>query len=302
VSSAKVTSWLALGAAFVVTACLVVLDSQGRGAAVSQVPAGVDVPITVAGGLGTDNGARPIVEVRVGGGPLMPVLLDTGSTGLAIDQSALEQRSGQAGMTMTGRHVSREFADGEVESGVIASAPITIGGVPTTRSVPFLLVQSRGCDPSRPACPRNGLAPGAAVDGVLGASLSPADDGTENPLLRLPPPYSHSWSIKLEADGGDLILGARPPGRDSLSFQLPRARASSQSQSGFDDTRAPVCWRVAFVKRCLPTQFDTGSNFMVWLSPAWARFAGKSPYLPPGQFVSAYRPGATKAFWTFVAG
>jgi hypothetical protein len=47
------------------------------------------VPVSVPDGQGTPEGARPTVEVRVGNGNPVPVLLDTGSSGLHIFDTAV---------------------------------------------------------------------------------------------------------------------------------------------------------------------------------------------------------------------
>src|ERR1700677_3326048 len=55
------------------------------------------VPITILGGQGTQSGARPTVEVRVGHSSPVPVLLDTGSSGLHLFGSAVPTRPGSGG-------------------------------------------------------------------------------------------------------------------------------------------------------------------------------------------------------------
>ena len=52
-----------------------------------HAPKPVTVPIQVHFDQGQIIGSVPLVEVRVGNGPAVPVILDTGSTGLHIFQT-----------------------------------------------------------------------------------------------------------------------------------------------------------------------------------------------------------------------
>ena len=54
------------------------------------------VPGAIQGGQGTTTGARPMVEVRVGNSKPVPVLLDTGSTGLQIYAPAVNTAPAEA--------------------------------------------------------------------------------------------------------------------------------------------------------------------------------------------------------------
>jgi hypothetical protein len=86
-------------------------------------------------------------------------------------------------------------------------------------------------------------------------------------------------------------------------IRLPRLATTSRTGSGFDDARIPICWRFELVKLCLPTLFDTGSNLMGWLSPAWGRPPWNTrPVLPRGWLVSASQPVSAEPFWTFTTG
>jgi Aspartyl protease len=301
VVSPTFTYRLVLLAALVFTAGLMAVASQGRLGGISRGGAG-NVPIIVAGGQGTNIGVRPLVDVRVANGPPIPVLLDTGSTGLAVYAWALD-RDAKRAVAVSSHHVTQRYADGEIQTGVMASGPITVGGITTTRRVSFLLIQRVGCDALHPNCPRHGLAEGAVVDGLLGTSLTPASDGAENPLLVLPAPYSRAWSIHLQGNAGTLTLGARLPEHPSVEIRLPRLPSTSRWPNRFDDGDIPICWSFQLVKLCLPTVFDTGSNAMAWLSPAWVQPPWNTrPYLPQGWRISASLPGATRPFWIFAAG
>src|ERR1700684_630983 len=59
--------------------------ASARGALSSAASSkSVTVPVHIIGGQGSLEGARPVVTVKVGNGAAVPVLLDTGSSGLRI--------------------------------------------------------------------------------------------------------------------------------------------------------------------------------------------------------------------------
>ena len=65
------------------------------------------------------NGARPMVEVRVGNSKPVPVLLDTGSTGLQIYAPVVNTAPG-GGVTVTTKRDSITYAGGHRFVGVVA--------------------------------------------------------------------------------------------------------------------------------------------------------------------------------------
>jgi hypothetical protein len=261
-------------------------------------PGPLNVPVRVLGGPGTDMGARPVVEVRVGNGPLVPVLLDTGGSGLEMYPSGLDLRTG-GGVAVTSHRFGVAYGDGSIQRGSVASAKVAVGGVTTDRSIKFGVIQSIECARSKPHCPLDGISPARGLYGVLGTSLHEIQPDLRNPLIELPAPYSRSWSIHLAGLHGALTLGAPLPSNPVAEFQLP-AESSAQGQApAFDDAAAPVCWRFGNTRHCLPTLFDTGSNLTVWFGPVWA---DGRPYLGAGTAVSAAEEGEGRPFWSFSSG
>ena len=270
---------------------------RGVGGAAMSGP--VVVPVRVDGGPGTTLGARPVVDVRIGSGPSVPVLLDTGGSGLEVYPSGLDLRPG-GGIALTGRRFGLVYQDGSIQRGPVASGKVTLGGVTTARDIQFGVIRSVGCASSEPHCPLNGVSPAYGLYGVLGTSLRKSSFGLENPLRELPAPYSRSWSIHLTGLGGVLTLGAPLPSDPNAQLQLPAEKSSRSEAPAFDDADVPVCWRFGETRRCLPTLFDTGSNLMGWFSPSW-RPAAQS-YLAVGTVVSASKEGAGRPFWSFFSG
>lgn len=76
--------------AFAIAILAVVLVTRSRGAHSQRH---VNVPIELRGWPGGPSGVLPVVRVRIGGGAPVPVLLDTGSTGLNILASRFPKSS-----------------------------------------------------------------------------------------------------------------------------------------------------------------------------------------------------------------
>lgn len=283
-----------------VALCAACAGSDSRGVAGGSRPSGpVNVPVRVLGGPGTPVGARPVVDVRVGNGPSVPVLLDTGGNGLEMYPSGLDLRPG-GGIAMTSHRFGLVYDDGSIQRGSVASAKVAVGGVTTDRNIKFGVIRSVGCARSEPHCPLDGISPARGVYGVLGTSLREIQPGLQNPLIDLPAPYSRSWSIHLSGLQGVLTLGAPLPSNPAAELQFPAEKSPRGDPPAFDDAAAPVCWRFGDARLCLPTLFDTGSNQMAWFSPNWRPEA--RPYLDVGTIVSAAQEGAGRPFWRFSSG
>ena len=159
------------------------------------VPRPIRVPLTIRGGVGTAGGAHPSIRIKVGNGPTVPVIFDAGSVGLHIYAPGVKTGPG-GGVTKTRTPDSIMYVDGTVQTGVVATAKVTIGGVTTSKPIPFGLITKVGCSASIPDCPtQNGI--GAAVRaggyGVMGVRYQPVPSGAPgNPLVGLPAPYSSS--------------------------------------------------------------------------------------------------------------
>jgi hypothetical protein len=174
----RAPSWLGLALITAVVAWFAVgagsTPRSGADAAVTSGP--VEVPVRVDGGPGTTSGARPVVDVRIGNGPSVPVLLDTGSSGLEIYPSGLDLRPG-GGIAMTGHGFGLVYGDGSIQRGPVASGRVTVGGVTTARDIQFGVIRSVGCASSEPHCPLDAVSPAHGLYGVLGTALSESSFG-----------------------------------------------------------------------------------------------------------------------------
>ncbi len=267
----------------------------------------VSVPITIVGGQGTRTGARPIVEVRVGDSKPVPVLLDTGSTGLQIYAPAVDTGPG-GGVTVTSRRDSITYAGGTRFIGVQAKAVIRIGHESTVTSVPLGLVQDASCIPSKPACGAAGGVSQPMPDGtygVLGIGLRKNHQGLFSPILGMRGQLGRTWSIHLKGGSGALVLGARIPSRPAAAATVQlHSQGTSGGHAAWADQKVRLCDAVGTVQACVPGLFDTGTfSMQLWGSPLNA--APTEPgtnRVPAGTSVSVSVPGAAKPFWAFRAG
>ena len=142
--------------------------SEGNGQVAGAATNPVVVPLSVAGGQGSPGGTSPIVEVQVGASNPVPVILDTGSSGLHIFATAVDTTPG-ARVSVTSEKSNITYAGGHRFTGVVASAVITIGTQATATPVPFSLVNNASCIASKPTC--------AAAGGVAGFEAKTGADG-----------------------------------------------------------------------------------------------------------------------------
>jgi hypothetical protein len=302
----------------------VILVTRSRGAHPQKH---VDVPIELRGWPGGPAGVLPVVRVSIGGGAPVPVLLDTGSTGLNILAGSFPKSSRVWPM---GDEFTETWGGGAVTRGRRALANVSIGGVATTAPVIIGMVESSGCAGGGSTClPWLGHAKLAGILGIRLASGTVAG----NPLLSLPAPYNHSWRIALSGLSGTLELGAPVPPNPVASFTTgavseplgettsvpgqtpaptPPADPTASSMSALaQPSSSPLanaadlptlCWQVAAgAKRtCVPTVFDTGSTDSALFSSS---AAPPLQALPSGVPVTGWSSATdTAPLWSFTSG
>jgi hypothetical protein len=258
------------------------------------------VPVTIEGGQGTSLGARPMVRVRVGRSRALPVLLDTGSSGLRVYAPAVDTSPGH-GVTVGSQRDSITYAGGSRLTGPVASARVRIGGHATATRVPFTLVTSAGCAPAKPACPTAGGIDAAIASGhygVLGIGMAADPQGVISPIFGMPGRQRRTWSLHLRGKTGALVLGARVPAGRRVAATLPLvARGSSGNARFWADSRVRVCVGVGTVASCVPSLFDSGT----FQTQLWGEPLASAP-VTPGTPVTVATPGAASPFWSFTAG
>ncbi len=265
----------------------------------------VTIPISLRQAQGSKQGARPMVEVRVGASQPVSVLLDTGSVGLHIFEPAIKEGQG-SGVTVTARPDSIAYSGGSIFNGFVASAVVRVGSVATATAVRFGLIERASCTTAKPRCSTAGGIPSAMAAGeygILGVAMQRTGNGIESPLLGMPGDLSKSWSIHLERSGGQLVLGAPIPAvSKGAGFQL-RSDGESGAERYWEDSAVRMCFAVGSAKACTKAIFDTGT-------PSLQISGGGFDSVPTtggkrvvtGLKVSVSSSEGSKPFWTFVTG
>jgi hypothetical protein len=264
------------------------------------------VPVTVLDGQGTSEGARPTVEVSVGNSPPVPVLLDTGSSGLHIFDNAVDTGA-DSGVTLTDQPANITYSGGHRFTGVVANAVVKIGSASTKLPVSFAYVEQASCIASKPTCPASGGIPGfeqSGAYGILGIGTQSSGGGVISPILGMPRALGKRWSLHLDGSSGSLVLGAKlPTRRSSTTIQMTQI-GTSAGKDLWGDSQLPLCISVGTESECVPALFDSGTYTMQISGPS----LDQAPTIPGtahvvvGTPVSVSVSGSAKAFWTFSAG
>lgn len=255
----------------------------------TETVSSVTIPLTV---LSVSGKPRLVINVSVAGGPEVPVLFDTGSTGLRI----FADKVGSTGLRDLGTPISSSFTSGNHFEGTIASAPMVVGGVPTAAPVEFHKITSASCTKRRPACPAAG---GEAayirrshVVGIFGAGLR--SGSVYSPLQQLEGQAVSSFSVSLAGDSGRVTLN--PAAQDAVgTFKMPPATPPTHPNGSpaWLDQQANGCWKVRTGPRtCVATVFDTGAT-STSVDPSLPGVSG-SKAAP----LSLAQDGAATSVWT----
>ncbi len=271
----------------------------------SRVPP-ISVPVTILDGQGTLEGARPTVEVSVGNSRPVPVLLDTGSSGLHIFDNAVDAGP-SSGVTRTSTPSNITYSGGHRFTGVVADAVVTIGSAATTTAVPFAYVQQAFCIASKPTCPAAGGIPGfeqSGAYGILGIGTQSSEGGIISPILGMPGALGKKWSLHLSGATGALTLGAKLHRRRAVATIQMQQIGSSAGRSLWADSQLGLCVAVGPVNECVPGLFDSGTYTMQISGPV----LGNAPTTDGTEHVASGTPvtvtlnGSAVPFWTFTAG
>jgi hypothetical protein len=272
-------------------------------------PPTATIPVTMTqeklgGGIAA---VRAIVHVRVGGGPSVPVMLDTGSPGLRLLPRAVG-----SGATLTGRVIAATFGGGESFAGPVAEARVTVGSLSTRSPIAVQVIKRVLCPQTKPGCnPNTYLQAAFAATGAEG--LMGIDTGDKygqrvySPLLQMPSPYSNGFSLRLAPKGtGKLIVGTPPVGPGTVTAPLTRSSNPEAFPSGvLPYTRdVTMCWSAGAARSCGITDFDIGTPSTI-VSPqslpnAPTKTESGNQIITPGTTVSVRTP-SDALVWRYTA-
>jgi hypothetical protein len=249
----------------------------------------VNVPLSV--GISSKGTMSFTLPVEVGGSPL-DTLFDTGSSGLRILAGSVPD-SAFASTTTT--QVTYSYHSGELISGVVATANISVGALHTPAPIPVMLVQTASCTSS--SCGAIGSIPLSEAFGSIGAILGVGMRCKEgsgqvgSPIAQLE--GTPAFVVKAPAYGGmQATLELFPAASEIASFKsfslppLSDGAALTNGTPAFDDRYGlPACLddQTSGVDYCVPAELDTGNGpiYIEW--PAHGD-AGNTE-LPPSESV-----------------
>lgn len=261
----------------------------------AAAPVTVRVPlVTVPNSFGQTG----VLRIQVGRSAPMRVILDTGSTGLRLFPGALDRF--RTGAKVTGTTISTPN-DGGTLQGFVASAPITIGGVTTTRSVPFQVVKNTS------SWVQQWLA--RDVYGILG--IGTGRTPLPNPLLALPGNTGTSWSVHFGGvpgyeipGGGALVLGASVPSDAVATLRMPPVGPDGYGALLWDDHKASGCWTIGSLRTtCMDTWLDSVAAQLTLAGPTFAALPTDADgVVKSGIPINMSAVGTTYDFWRIKTG
>jgi hypothetical protein len=250
----------------------------------------ITVPVTTS--WPSANEGLVIVQISVGGGPSVPVQLDTGSSGLLIDETAVGSEVSTAG----GQPFSTSFVSGTV-SGTTGTGTVTIGGVSTPDPIEIGLLPTTAFDGSTTGT--------RGLMGIASANSAGFDGGVFAPNLQLAAPYSAGSTFQIAQNGaGTWTLGTVTPPSGSIDIPLVPASGTTTYPGGGTAWAKDVnlCWTIATMPQaCGATDLDLGSPRTALNSTQYSAMNSGNGELAPGQQLSIASPSAAN-LWSFTTG
>lgn len=247
------------------------------------------VPTTTV--VGSNGDAQVTVQIEVGDGAPATVILDTGSSGLLIDASAV----GSA-VTDTGQQLDEGFVSGTVVA-TLGQAPVTIGGVTTGGPIGIGLVHSGGSDMF------NGSAGILGIATANGPTLNPT---VYTPVMQLPAPFDTGSVLDIPSTGaGTWTLGpvGAPAGAAAIPFSPAAGSPTSYPDGGQVYAKDfALCWTIGTAEpTCGPTDFDLGNANTALNSTTFAALGGAGDTLSAGTAITMATP-QKQQLWSFTSG
>jgi hypothetical protein len=228
------------------------ISAQAQQSSVGVFP--IEVPLTVeeSAYYGTYSAK---LQVGIGSLPALSMTLDTGSVALVVFANPGIPGNGTWCSAET-HQISYGNPLRVTYSGVICYGPISIGGVISTRSIPFALMTSTiFCAPGfHCKTPQQNYEEGNY--GVFGAGISPGSL-LPNALRALDGPYGKRFMVRLSANAGErssLILAPTwrydaaifPQGEQSIGALKLRVYKAGRACVLLDSQQTSVCPKVTF--------------------------------------------------------
>jgi hypothetical protein len=278
--------------------------AEGGGSTTTEASAQtVTIPLAIQS---SSDGAKVIVQASVGGGPTVPMQLDTGSSGVVVASTALGP---QAQASTTAQEVPYV---GTTMSGTVAQATVTMGSLTTAQAISVIDVTSATCgtDGSNPQSCSVTEAFGDGIQGIIGIGLSdgPSPAAPDfSPLLQMASPYDEGFTIELPPTGsgqGSLVVG--PVEAPSGAASVPLVASTSPTYPNGVTAWAKdvqLCWAVGSSNGCGPTDLDIGSpDTLLTPSAIPGLPVGSDDVITSGSAVTVSPTAGGTPLWSFTAG
>lgn len=255
------------------------------------LPTGSTVVIPTTTVVGGSGDAQVTVQIEVGGGAPATVILDTGSSGLLIDASALGSQ-----VTDTGEPIDKGFVSGTVAA-TLGQAPVTIGGVTTGSPIGVGLVHGGG----------SAIFDGnAGILGIATANGPTLNTTVYTPVMQLPAPFNTGSVLDIPTSGaGTWTLGpvTESAGATAIPFSPAAGAPTTYPDGGTVYAKdLAICWIVGSTEpTCGPTDFDLGNANTALNSTTFAALGSAGDTLPTGTTIVMSTP-QQQQLWSFTSG
>ncbi len=262
--------------------------SQPSGSATTTAPSSATQTVPVTVHTGADDETYLTVEVQVGGGQAVSVLLDTGSGGLIMASDAVGSST-----TSTGASFTQEYGSGTATTEVV-QAPVSIGSLATPSPIAVGVIQGSNT---------SGIIP-SGVSGILGidSTLHTTNvNGVDlySPLQQLGGSLAQGFTVEMSnATSASLVVGPVTPGSGAVTLPLSPASQSYPDGSPVYEKYVQLCWTAGSASSCEDTTLDTGSTNPV---VAVAGAPHESNQITPGTSVTVAAPNGGPTLWQFSA-
>ncbi len=197
---------------------------------------------------------RPLVMVSVGGGPAVPVLLDTGSSPLMLAAGAAGPGVHDTGRTGAVHYGSQKSPSVNYkEANAVVSFPGT--DITTPKPIKVGIVNEN-------ATTRESLSGAYGAQGIMGIALggaSPKMPDLLSVLTQLGAPYSDGYTVALSSHAGTVTLGAPKPTASSVVLPLTKANGTYPDGRQAWERGVNLCWQAGPAHSCGPVTVDTGA-------------------------------------------
>jgi hypothetical protein len=224
------------------------------------------------------------------GGVALDAFVDTGSSGLRVMPGVLDDSAYDA---ISDELVEFSYHSGLAIGGVVATAPVTIGGL-TTPPIAIEAVRSVGCTPELPQCDTAGF----GYPAILGIGMRnlPGSGGIANPIVQLDGHPAFAVHARRGASSGMLTIAPDSDGYELTDVPLEAGgEPLADGSPARDDRTVPTCVvdETHGMTICAGGILDTGCGPTELLRPS---YTGANEMWSPGTEVEVTTAALSYSF------